>query len=84
MAAMIKVEQGVQPYGTPELLAAAKARLGNEAVPSGQTAPRVEVNQKTEIHVHGDTTPNATARSVYDGQARVNGDLVRNLSTAIK
>jgi len=37
------------------------------------------LNQKTDIHVHGADSPTETARLVFQGQQRVNADLVRNL-----
>lgn len=82
MDAMIRFEQGRQPYGTAELVAAAQSRLGGAA--PGQAASGVVIHQKTEINVNGDPNPSATAKNVFNSQERVNGDLVRNLSSAYR
>lgn len=41
----------------------------------------VTMSQKTDIHVHGDSA-HATGRAVASEQARVNGDMIRNLKAA--
>lgn len=41
------------------------------------------LHQKTDINIHGVTDPHAAGREVLASQARVNGDMVRNLKTAI-
>jgi hypothetical protein len=44
----------------------------------------VNVNQKTEVNIHGVTDPSAAGRSVVGAQERVNGNLVRNTKGAIR
>jgi hypothetical protein len=41
------------------------------------------IHQKTDIHVNGSKDPHSTAALVTTGQDRVNGNLVRNLKTAV-
>lgn len=74
MGAMIQKEQGYNPFGTGELMAAANSRLNN----AGKS---VTLNQKTEIHVHGGGS--GTANEVLRNQGRVNTDAARNLQGAI-
>jgi hypothetical protein len=78
MAAMIQKEQGYNPFGSTELLAAAQSRLG------GGNGAQVVVNQKTDIHVNGADSPVATARSVAMVQDDVTGNMVRNMRGAIQ
>lgn len=68
MAAMIKQEQGHNPFSAEMLNAAVQSRLG-----------QTTINQKIDIRVDGAGSPEATARAVGREQTRVNGDLVRNL-----
>lgn len=75
MDAMIKQEQGYNPYGANELMSAARGRTG--------PAP-VTVDQKTEVHVHGVTDPRAAAAEVERAQRGVNADVVRNLKGAVR
>lgn len=75
MDAMIKQEQGYNPYGSTELMSAARGRTG---------AAPVTVDQKTDIHVHGATDPRATAAEVQRLQQGVNADAVRNLKGAVR
>lgn len=48
--------------------------------------PGIQISQKTEITVHpgGGNDPDAIARSIGREQARVNGDMVRNLTGAVR
>lgn len=75
MDAMIKQEQGYNPYGANELMSAARARTG---------AAPVTVDQKTEVHVHGVNDPRAAAAEVERVQRGVNADVVRNLKGATR
>lgn len=54
--------------------------LASPGPAGGDTA----VTQRTEIHVHGVTDARGAAGAVYDGQDRVNGDLVRNVKSAVR
>lgn len=72
MGAMISHEQGRNPFGQDVLLGAANARLGHAMI-----------SQKTDIHIHGSSDPHATGRAVAGHQGRVNGDMVRNLKSAL-
>lgn len=80
MGAMIQQEQGYNPFGTAELMAAAQGRLGGGA---GQ-AKQVVIHQKTDIHVAGVSDPAAAGNAVANSQSRVNGDLVRNMAGVIQ
>lgn len=80
MGAMIQQEQGYNPFGTAELMAAAQGRLGGGA---GQ-AKQVVIHQKTDIHVAGVSDPAAAGNAVASNQSRVNGDLVRNMAGVIQ
>ncbi|SAL25688.1 hypothetical protein [Caballeronia telluris] len=42
----------------------------------------VTISQKTDVHVHGSPDPGGTGRAVAGEQARVNADLVRNMTGA--
>lgn len=44
----------------------------------------VTVSQKTDIHVNGSSDPKQVASDVFNGQDRVNGDLVRNFAGAVR
>ena len=58
---------------------------GEPAAHLGATASiAVSIDQKTDIHVAGAGDPAAVARDIGAAQSRVNGDLVRNLSGAIR
>ena len=80
MDAMIRKEQGFQPFGAGELLDAAKSRLGGGA---GQTSSGVILHQKTDIHVTS-PDPRAAAAATAAAQAEVNAELVRNFSGATR
>jgi hypothetical protein len=75
MGAMIQQEQGYNPYGSSELMAAAQGRLGKGSV---------TINQKTEIKVDGADSPTETARAVALVQDQVTGNMVRNLRGAVR
>ena len=73
---------GARPedFGLPSWGFGPRAFLG-----SGATASfGISIDQKTDIHVLGAGDPAAVAREVGAAQSRVNGDLVRNLSGAIR
>lgn len=52
-----------------------------EAAKRGAMA--MQLDQKTEIHVHGSGDPNSTAQAVAGAQGRVNEELVRNMTSAV-
>lgn len=81
MGAMIQHEQGYNPYGAAELTAAAQSRLGGAA---GGAGKQVVINQKTDIHVNGGDSPQATGRAVGMVQDETNGTMVRNMQGAIR
>lgn len=56
---------------------------GANLAPNGGKKVTIEQNNKTDIHVHGTTTPKETAKAVIDSQTRVHGDAVRNLKGAV-
>ncbi|WP_248322037.1 hypothetical protein [Caballeronia sp. Sq4a] len=58
----------------------AYGKLGANAAPAASRS--VTVSQKTDVHVHGSPDPGGTARAVAGEQARVNADLVRNMTGA--
>lgn len=78
MAAMIQQEQGYNPYGTSDLVAAANSRLG------GDGAKTVTVNQKTDIHIAGVSDPSAAASEISRAQRNVNADITRNLMPRVQ
>lgn len=76
MDAMIRQEQGFNPYGGAELGAAAAGRIGARG--------GVSLQQQTNITVHGASNADALADRIRREQDRVNGDLVRNMSGAVQ
>jgi hypothetical protein len=58
---------------------ARRYRLGGDQYAGGGAT----LHQKTDIAIHGVTDPHAAGREVASAQNRVNGDLVRNLKTAV-
>lgn len=87
MDAIIKHENGFNPYGADLERAAVNARLGlpNIALtPAGGGARPVTVSQKTEISVNGAGDPRAVAATVVGQQNRVNADIVRNMSGVVR
>lgn len=68
MSAITKRENGYNPIGSSEILAAAQSRAGGGGV---------VINQETNINVAGGTAREA-ANEVLNGQGRVNSNLVRN------
>lgn len=52
-----------------------------EAAKRGAMA--MQLDQKTEIHVHGSGDANSTAQAVAGAQGRVNEELVRNMTSAV-
>lgn len=79
MDAMIRQEQGYNPFGSAELLAAA----GGTA-PASAGDKSVTIHQKTDIHVNGAANPAAIGAEVRREQQRVNGDLVRNFRPVVQ
>ncbi len=73
MAAITKHENGYNPIGSSEMLAAAQSKLGK----SGTT-----INQQTTINVAGGNAKE-TAGEVFNGQERVNSNLARNARGAV-
>jgi len=80
MSAMIQHEQGYNPYGATDILAAAQNRLGG----AGNTGAQVVLNQKTDIHVNGTDSPAEAGRAVAYVQDETNGNLVRNMRGAVR
>jgi hypothetical protein len=58
----------------------AYGKLGASAAPAASKS--VTISQKTDVHVHGSPDPGGTGRAVAGEQARVNADLVRNMTGA--
>lgn len=79
MGAIVQHENGYNPYGTAELMAAAQSRLGN-----GGAGKQVVIHSKTDIHVNGADSPAETGRSVAMVQDQVTGNMVRNMQGAIQ
>lgn len=77
MGAIIKVENGKNPYSAEQIAAAS----GAKAAGAPGSAP-VTVSQKTTIHVTGSGDPHATAQAVAQAQGGVNQRLVRNMKPA--
>lgn len=81
---------GVLGFGGGPQLAVAGAGAGGASLTPGVAAqsaargPEQNVTQKTEIHVTGGASPEATGKAVAREQGRVNGDLVRNLAGAAR
>ncbi|MFL9943738.1 hypothetical protein [Paraburkholderia graminis] len=74
MGAIIKVENGKNPYSAEQIAAASGAR----AAGAPGNAP-ISVNQTTTIHVDGSRDTHATAQAVAQAQGGVNQRLVRNM-----
>lgn len=81
MDAIIKVENGRNPYSTEQLASASAVRAS--AGQGGGTAP-VTLTQETTIHVTGGGDPQSTAQAVSQAQNGVNERLVRNMRTAVQ
>ncbi|CAJ0701558.1 hypothetical protein LMG19089_02869 [Ralstonia edaphis] len=81
MDAIIKVENGRNPYSTEQLASASAARANGGQ--GGSTAP-VTLTQETTIHVTGGGDPQSTAQAVSQAQNGVNERLVRNMRTAVQ
>lgn len=77
MGAIIKVENGKNPYSAEMIAAASGARVAGAP---GQTP--VAVSSNTTINVTGSGDPHATANAVAQAQSGVNQRLVRNMRTA--
>jgi hypothetical protein len=74
MGAIIKVENGKNPYSAEQIAAASGVR----AAGAPGNAP-ISVSQTTTIHVDGSGDPHATAQAVAQAQGGVNQRLVRNM-----
>lgn len=81
MDAIIKVENGRNPYSTEQLASASAVRAN--AGQGGGAAP-VTLTQETTIHVTGGGDPQSTAQAVSQAQIGVNQRLVRNMRTAVQ
>ncbi len=79
MNAIIKVENGKNPYSA-EQIASASAVRGSSTQPAA--AAPVHVSQETTIHVTGGSDAQGTAQAVAQAQEGVNQRLVRNMRTA--
>ena len=77
MGAIIKVENGKNPYSAEQIAAASGSRAGG----APGSAP-VTISQSTTIHVSGSGDPHSTAQAVAQAQGGVNQRLVRNMKTA--
>lgn len=75
MGAMITQENGRNPYNEFQMLGAAQNRVGDGGV---------TINQNTEIHVAPGSSAAATGAEVGRVQGRVNGDMVRNFTGAVR
>jgi len=79
MGAIIKVENGRNPYSTEQIGAASGVKAGGAP---GQTPMAVSTN--TTINVTGSGDPHATANAVAQAQSGVNQRLVRNMKSAVQ
>ncbi|MDB5448622.1 MAG: hypothetical protein JWQ97_3939 [Phenylobacterium sp.] len=77
MHAITLHENGRDPYSSGLYGQAAASAL------NGAGRAPVQMNQKTDIHIHGVSDPHAAGREVQGGQNRVNGDMVRDLKSAV-
>ncbi|CAM2295150.1 Putative bacteriophage protein [Ralstonia mannitolilytica] len=81
MDAIIKVENGRNPYSTEQLASASAVRAAGAQ--AAAQAP-VTLTQETTIHVTGGGDPQSTAQAVAQAQNGVNQRLVRNMRTAVQ
>jgi hypothetical protein len=81
MDAIIKVENGSNPYSTEQLASASAVRAAGAQ--AAAQAP-VTLTQETNIHVTGGEDPRSTAQAVAQAQNGVNQRLVRNMRTAVQ
>lgn len=77
MQGIIKHENGYNPYSRDQI---------NEAIGSSGLVGRSggQVSQKTDIHIHGVSDPQAAGQAVAREQGSVNERLVRNLRGAVQ
>ncbi len=77
MQGIIKHENGYNPYSRDQI---------NEAIGSSELVGRggAQVSQKTDIHIHGVSDPQAAGQAVSREQGSVNERLVRNLRGAVQ
>ncbi|MBV8159139.1 MAG: hypothetical protein JO278_15875 [Dyella sp.] len=81
MDAIIRVENGRNPYSTEQLASASAVRAaGGQAA----GAAPVSLTQTTTIHVTGAADAQGTAEAVGQAQSGVNQRLVRNMRTAVE
>jgi hypothetical protein len=67
-----------------EIMARAYERPANAELAAKERGDRaVQISQKTDIHVHGVTDPQAAGVDVQRRQNRVNADLTRNFASAV-
>ncbi|MGK2829248.1 hypothetical protein ACSI5F_03965 [Ralstonia pseudosolanacearum] len=81
MDAIIRVENGKNPYSTEQIASASAVR---GAGGQGGTAAPATLNQATTIHVTGGNDPQATAQAVSQAQDGVNQRMVRNMRTVVQ
>lgn len=79
MNAIIRVENGKNPYSA-EQIASASAVRGSSG--TAAAAAPVQISQETTIHVTGGSDAHGTAQAVAQQQNGVNQRLVRNMRTA--
>jgi hypothetical protein len=73
--AIVRVENGRNPYS--------KEMISKASAASGGQAAGAQLNQTTQITIHGATDPKAVARDVSGAQNSVNEQLTRNMRGAI-
>ncbi|MGA4275572.1 hypothetical protein ACI2VH_02955 [Ralstonia nicotianae] len=81
MDAIIRVENGRNPYSTEQIAAASAVRVGGAPAQGG--AP-VSLNQTTNINVTGSGDPMATAHATAAAQDGVNQRIVRNMRASVQ
>ncbi len=79
MDAIIKVENGRNPYSAEQLASASAVRAQGGGAAAGTP---ISMSQQTTIHVTGGSDPQGTAQAVAQAQNGVNQRLVRNMRTA--
>jgi hypothetical protein len=78
MGAIIKVENGRNPYSAEQIAAASGARA------AGAPAAPVTISQSTTIHVASSGSADETGRAVAAQQDGVNQRIVRNMRSAVQ
>lgn len=78
MGAIIKIENGRNPYSAEQLAAASGVRAG------GAPSAPVSISQNTTIHVAGGGSPEATAQAIAGQQDGVNQRLTENMRAVVQ